>query len=494
MVKVGGKSNRIYLTILAIFLIYLYKFSISPFLPANLSPLYLAKEQIPSFEFQDLLYGYYFFGRLLNEITGVGIEIMRVPIFLIPQFVLLLSIVRLVANGNNGFIIFLGLLTISMYTEGIYLNLHEFGFILFLTFFLMLLLYCNTNNNKFSLLLIVVFSILNFGSYKLTYLTVLMFLSLLVLQRVQGRKEVSFYYLFFVMIVLVFVNEFLYKRAIPQFLIYKEYGIGHGFFRFLWGDLFKVELAYCFEDVCFQKYSYPNPFFRQLFLYGMSLSSILFSIYFVKINIKKVIYRENLDFLSMILLAFLISGVFLALTYSILGLFYVHYIILPSSIIMLYLISKKISERKIRILTFVLLICVSLVYVGTIEGMDQRFDPFSNYVKTTVAASQWTSAVSETSQKVMVDIFTRGVYTINWNIEGTKSGSPVWIRMKDLARFYSGNSKSKNIYILNYGLPWWEMENWYKILPPAEYRTIVHIYQNYNLVYSSEELEIVIAH
>ncbi|MBC7320643.1 hypothetical protein H5T89_08340 [bacterium] len=140
-----------------------------------------------------------------------------------------------------------------------------------------------------------------------------------------------------------------------------------------------------------------------------------------------------------------------------------------------------------------MLVFIVSAYIGTISVIDQRFNPFSPYVKTAASSTQWASTVSESSQKVMADVFTRGFYTIYWNIGERMSGYPRWLKMEDLAEFYFGNSQSGKLYILNYRLPWWEMENWYKILPPVEYRKILH-HNSYNLIYSSRELDIVIVY
>lgn len=482
---------KLNLVILTILLVYLYKFSIDPFLPVNVAFFHSPMEE-------QLLLGFYLFGKLLIEITGIRVEIVQIPIFLIPQVVLLISMIRLIIKANttpatNTLIIFLGLLMISMFTEGVYIFVHHFGFILFLTFFLTLVLYQHTNNKSFPLLSIIVFFVLGIGGYKIIYLALLTVVWILILQ-LSLRKKSNFTYLLFVMIIFVLeFDEFLYKRAIPEFLIYANYGVEHGIMRFIESLFAQKPPELCFNSICFQMYLYKGPTIARIG-HAFVWSFILFgAMYFVSISIKKVIHKQKLDNLSIILLALLISGSTLTLTYSILGLFHFAYSFLPSSIITLYLISQKISERKIKIVTFVLLVFIVSAYIGTISVIDQRFNPFSPYVKTAASSTQWASTVSESSQKVMADVFTRGFYTIYWNIGERMSGYPRWLKMEDLAEFYFGNSQSGKLYILNYRLPWWEMENWYKILPPVEYRKILH-HNSYNLIYSSRELDIVIVY
>ncbi|MFA4720648.1 hypothetical protein [Pyrococcus kukulkanii] len=472
--------------ILVIVVIYLYKYSIDPFLPLNISLLYDNPINTPA-------PAYAVFGKILLKITGMSVKIMSIPIFLAPQVVLLISIIKKITH--NATILFLSLTVISIFTEGVYFFIHHMGFILFLTFFLIYML--SVNNKKVAFISIIIFSSLNFTSYKLTYLSVLLIVVALIIKRLKpqcNNNKNNILYLLAVYIVLIFAfNKMFYDSAIPVFKGYiLYYGTSYGLKNILLSLRQYISSTpssnYCLNQVCFYPYTYPHRFFGKVGYTLIYVITLFSALYFVYTIFNEYRIRKNINNTTCVLLVFLIAGTILAITYSTIGLFHFKYIFLPSSLVLIYMFSKIYNIKIKRAVGYLLLLSITLAYTETISLVNERIDPFSGYNILTASACSWAVIHTIKNENIKTDVYSRGIYTIFWKINNKESGYPEWMTTKDLAELYAGKLR-QGIFILNYNLPWLEVETWHKIRPPIRYRRYSRI--NYDLIYSSKFLDII---
>lgn len=453
----------------SIILAYLYKFSIDPFLPVNIS-----------FFLDDVhehdLPGFVVFGKILMEICNLElVELLRLPVALLPTFFLTFAVVGRVVS-NKDWIFYICPIVI-IFGEGLYLFVHHVSYILFLTFFLCLLLIEKQNIRNFEQTIIALylsFTTLTILGYKLPYMAILILTTYLIFLYL-FNENINHIFVVFITCIVVFwgFHRFL-EVSFPTFVYYLNEASFIGLERWF-NALIKSPINYCYHNICFDPYYYPSSIISAFGHGGIYLIIFISIILFLKIFI----IQKNERRLKLLILSFFIAGSLLALMYSLMGFFHFSYSILPGTLIAGYVLPKFKKYSKIIITLIIFLILFS--YTGTISLHEQRFNPFGYYVSLTDQGTRWVSNHGKTEAMIYSDVFSRGFYTFYWK-KIKESPEPSWLTLEDLSKFIENNKNG--ILILNFGVPWWEMENWIKILPPKKYFS--EIIYNRNIIYSSE--------
>lgn len=448
-----------------IIILYLFKFSIDPFLPVNIAFLYgdINQSDIP---------GFVTFGKTIMIITGLNsLSLLNFPLNLLPLTFLLLAIVR--ELDSHRFLIFSGVLLLGIFSEGLYIFVHHVSYILFLSILLLLLQFARMNSIKFLWVIIILFFSLNLIGYKLVYYSFLILCFFVIFRSITFNQKSKVPGVSFVitLVVIIFVtNKYLFNKAIPEFLTSAQPILGLE--RYIENLFYKIN--YCFEDTCFLPYYYQSPIYSKIGYIVIILLILTSAVYYVI----KIIQTKKVTEIDLILISTLISSIFLVLTYSTLGLFHVNYLFFALSLLFIF----QVFQKKNRFILFLIALAISLHYSGTILCFEGRFNPADDYVTTLYLGSAWLSKTSTSQDLVYADVFSRGIYTNVWEESGHVSAKPIWLTMKDLALFIKG--KKIDFLIYSKSLPWWEMESWAKILPPEYY--FGHLISVNHLIYSSD--------
>lgn len=464
-----NKAIYFFVLINSIVLVYLLKFPIDPFLPVNIS---FFLDEVHTHE----LPGFVAFGKVLIEICNLDlVSLLRLPIALFPLCCLTLAILKKVVKDKN--FLFCIFLIFIIFSEGLYLFVHHISFILFLAFLFCLLIIAKTdahNIRKFTVVLYLSLTTLTISGYKLIYLALFILIIYSFFLYIFGEKNLrSRIIIITITCLTIFFGFHAYiKKSLPEFIYYFEQGSILGLEQWF-NALLKLPIKYCYYEVCFDPYYYTSPLISAIGHGGIYLIIFFSIIIFLKYLY---ILQKEMQF-KFLITSFLISGSSLAFMYSMMGFFHISYLLLPGTLIAGYVLSKK--STKIMLYTTIFL--VLLAYVGTISSYEQRFDPFGFYVSLTNQATKWIANKSTTEMIAYGEVFSRGVYTFYWKKYNYNSSPPSWLKMEDLAKFIK--NEKDGILILNFGIPWWEMENWFKILPPKKYFS--ELISAGNLVYSS---------
>jgi MFS family permease len=440
----------------------------------------------------------------ISLITNIPLQnLSTLPLILLPTILLTASILRILFNNKIYLLILAAYILSIVYVPAYTSGEHEIGFLLFLSVILTFLIYYKRNIPIISVVIIsiIVAIIINFISYKITFLMIIAILSLLCMKYIfndKHNKSISGILLIVTLLIPVIIafslNQFFYNSFVPFLEGSSIYNLG--FLK----DI--LSLGINTSSGSFSPYlaSYfdSNPLdVNVISIFRFILIMISFFICILMI-FNKIIKRQQMTSNERIFLAFSIASLAVVFVYNILGLLETTYITFCGFIgFGLIYNNLKQYEKMIKLsIIFLFVICIIytgiIIYYNDIEGhVDYNDD---SYILPSV---NWTTSyVSSYTTNLVSDRYTGDyfIYQVYKNNLSPVQSIPSF-RNDDLMillepEYATNVSTNQNYYIINNRLDYFVIDRWYQFKSWRSMQNKIESNHLVNKIYTTKTIDI----
>ncbi len=448
--------------------------------------------------------GYQAFMVVFKLILGVPFELIyQIPIVIIPTFISVLFVLYKLSDNitwasSFSFVFVLSTADVSSWVAGS----HQIVLVLFYTLIGLLLIQGIGANriDRFTLtfLLIVIVMAVNFLSYKITFVVVVMLFSLVALQIISRRFHINATILHGPNIALIIsiasvicLNPFFYDVFIPELLSYHDFSTSSGISKLL--VFFNSGSSGQSSGL-----SQVAPTHISTLSLLRTIAMATFLLIYATYVIHGFIVKRKLEIANQVIISILISGVGLFVVYSLFGLAETT-VILFATLLLIYFVVNRVSNyhKPLKHMALAILLVANIIaFVASIGGGAPLNNTIDDSYDGMEYASNWSFrnilAAGETS--IASDVFTTGFinYQFSTHLEEQTQYVSV-LSAKEIRLITSTGAEAtfgSEYYVLNAGLEhfsimgWDKFQSWQQILGEHQ------LNEELNIIYSSKNVYI----